>query len=101
MTDQIRGTVLAETKYLRLIQEGHWTYAQRPNVTGAIAVAAVTSDDQLLLVDQYRIPVQQRVIELPAGLVGDEPGQETETWEQAAHANWKRKWVTMRHGFRC
>ena len=27
--------ILAETRYLRLVQEGHWTYAQRPNVTGA------------------------------------------------------------------
>jgi ADP-ribose pyrophosphatase len=79
-----RADVLAQTAYLRLMQEGHWTYAQRPNVTGAIAVAAVTDDGQLLLVDQYRIPVHGRVIELPAGLVGDEAGRERETLEQAA-----------------
>ena len=58
MADEARGVVLAETKYLRLVQHGHWTYAQRPNVTGAMAIAAVTADGQLLLVDQFRIPVQ-------------------------------------------
>ena len=76
--------MLAETKFLRLVQAGHWTYAQRPNARAAIAVVAVTSDDELILVDQYRIPVQGRVIELPAGLVGDETGQEQETLEEAA-----------------
>jgi ADP-ribose pyrophosphatase len=76
--------VLAETRYLRLVQDGRWTYAQRPNVSGALAIAAVTPAGQLLLVDQYRIPVRGRVIELPAGLVGDEAGHEGETLEQAA-----------------
>jgi ADP-ribose pyrophosphatase len=76
--------VLAHTPYLRLVQEGHWTYAQRPNVSAATAIAAVTDDRQLVLVDQYRIPVHGRVIELPAGLVGDEPGREAESLEEAA-----------------
>lgn len=64
--------ILAETKFLRLVQEGHWTYAQRPNTTGAIAIVAVTAEGQLLLVEQHRIPVGGPVIELPAGLVGDQ-----------------------------
>lgn len=76
--------VLAETQYLRLIQDGHWTYAQRPNVTGAIAIVAVTDEGQLLLVDQFRVPLHGRVIELPAGLVGDEAGQRDESIEMAA-----------------
>lgn len=76
--------ILAETRFLRLIQEGHWTYAQRPNITGAIAIIAVTSADELLLVDQYRIPVGGRVIELPAGLVGDLSHSADETLEDAA-----------------
>jgi ADP-ribose pyrophosphatase len=84
VTDPSQAIVLAHTPYLRLVQEGHWTYAQRPNVSGATAIVAVTDDRQLVLVDQYRIPVHGRVIELPAGLVGDEPGRESETLEQAA-----------------
>jgi ADP-ribose pyrophosphatase len=33
----------------------------------------VTSEQKLLLVEQYRIPVHALTIELPAGLIGDEP----------------------------
>jgi len=84
MSEPLPAQVLAETRFLRLVQEGHWTYAQRPNIRGAMAIAAVTDDRQLLLVEQYRIPVHQRVIELPAGLVGDESGREAETLEEAA-----------------
>lgn len=76
--------VLAETRFLRLVQEGHWTYAQRPGIRDALAIAAVTDDRQLVLVEQYRIPVHGPVIELPAGLVGDEPGHESETLAEAA-----------------
>lgn len=84
MDDSDEPRILAETRFLRLLQAGSWTYAQRPNTTGAIAVAAVTSDHQMVLVDQYRIPVKGRVIELPAGLVGDHAGLENETLEEAA-----------------
>jgi ADP-ribose pyrophosphatase len=76
--------ILAETRFLRLVQAGHWTYAQRPNSVGAIAILAVTPNREIILIDQYRIPMGGRVIELPAGLVGDVPGNERETLEQAA-----------------
>jgi ADP-ribose pyrophosphatase len=35
-------------------------------------VVAVTADEKLLLVEEYRPPVRARVISLPAGLVGDD-----------------------------
>lgn len=63
--------ILAETKFLRMIQAGHWTYVQRPNTTGAIAIVALTDNREIILVKQHRIPVNRTVIELPAGLVGD------------------------------
>jgi ADP-ribose pyrophosphatase len=76
--------ILHESKFLRLVQQGTWVYAQRPNVTGIVAVVAVTPEDKLLLVEQFRIPVNAHVIELPAGLAGDEPGQANETLAVAA-----------------
>ncbi len=76
--------ILAETRYLRLIQEGPWTYAQRPSVMGAIGIIAVTDADRIILVEQYRIPVGRRVIELPAGLVGDTPEHAGESLQAAA-----------------
>ena len=47
-------------------------------------LVAVTIDGKLLLTEQYRIPVGRSVIELPAGLVGDEAGQEQEALATAA-----------------
>ena len=76
--------ILAETKYLRLIQDGTWTYCQRPAPIGAIAIVAITDQKEIVLIDQYRIPTSGRVIELPAGLVGDIEGLENESLEQAA-----------------
>lgn len=76
--------ILAETQYLRLVQAGHWTYAQRPNAIGAVGIVAITNERKIVLVEQYRIPLEASVIELPAGLVGDEPDKEDESMDSAA-----------------
>ena len=70
--------VLAEGKHLRFMRKGTWEYTDRLGVTGVVAIVAVTDQDKLILVEQYRPPVSRDVIELPAGLVGDEPGQANE-----------------------
>jgi len=58
-------------RFLEVRQEGRWEYVARHNdVTAAVIVAV--DDGHLLLVEQMRIPVGARCIELPAGLVGDE-----------------------------
>jgi ADP-ribose pyrophosphatase len=67
-----------------LIKEGRWEYAERTNATGAAIIVAVTDDRKLLLVEQYRIPVHARTVELPAGIVGDEPGADGEAHAEAA-----------------
>ncbi|MGH8129202.1 MAG: NUDIX hydrolase, partial [Gammaproteobacteria bacterium] len=46
-------------------------YVERTNARGVAVIVAVTPTDELLLVEQYRLPVARPVIELPAGLVGD------------------------------
>ena len=56
-------------KFLALVKEGHWEYADRTNATGAAIIVAVTDEQKLLLVEQYRIPVHVRTIELPAGII--------------------------------
>lgn len=69
---------LAEGKFLRLAKRGRWEYVERVNSSGAVVIVAVTPDDKLLLVEQFRVPLQKNVIELPAGLMGDIAGQEHE-----------------------
>lgn len=71
-------------KFLALVKEGHWEYAERTNATGASLIVAVTEEKKLLLVEQYRIPVHSRTIELPAGIIGDEPGNANEVQADAA-----------------
>jgi ADP-ribose pyrophosphatase len=66
-------------KHLALRADGHWEFAERTNATGGVVILAFTDRDELILVEQYRPPVRQRVISLPAGLTGD-----TDAGEDAA-----------------
>jgi len=68
----MKTKTLSEGSYLGLYARGHWEYASRVNCTGAVGILPITDNQQLVLVEQFRIPLQARVIEIPAGLVGDE-----------------------------
>ena len=63
---------LFETRWLGLYRIGHWDFVRRPNSEACVGILAITPADEIILVEQFRIPMQQRVIEIPAGLVGDE-----------------------------
>lgn len=76
--------VIARGRHICLVKRGHWEYVQRQNITGIVGIVPVTEDGKLVLVEQYRPPVASRVVELPAGLVGDVPGEESESFETAA-----------------
>jgi len=76
--------VLAEGKWLRLIKRGRWEYAQRTVGGTAALIVAVTEAGELILVEQPRVPLGARCIELPAGLIGDVAGDEDEAPELAA-----------------
>ncbi|MBS7456642.1 NUDIX hydrolase [Coralloluteibacterium stylophorae] len=75
---------MSETKtlwqgdYLRIKRRGTWEYVERTTPNGmAVVLLAVTPDDEVLFVEQYRVPIDGRTIELPAGLVGDIHGDES------------------------
>lgn len=57
--------------FLALYRDGRWEYAGRVNARGAAFVLALTAAWEILLVEQYRVPLRARCIELPAGIVGD------------------------------
>lgn len=74
---------LYDGPWLRMIRRGRWEYVERTHGDGmAVIVIAVTPDDNVLFVEQYRIPLGARTIEMPAGLVGDDHA--TDTPEAAA-----------------
>ena len=76
--------VLYDGRFLRLLDRGGWEYAERTNASAVVVVAAVTEDRRLLLVEQYRPALDARVLEMPAGLVGDLPGEADEDLVEAA-----------------
>jgi ADP-ribose pyrophosphatase len=57
-------TILHRGRFLALVKEGHWEYADRTNATGAAIIA--------------------RTIELPAGIIGDELANGDEVHAEAA-----------------
>ncbi len=75
---------LFEGRFLRLLRSGNWEYVARANARGAAFIAAVTDADEIVLVEQLRVPLQARCIELPAGIIGDEAAFADEVFEAAA-----------------
>lgn len=73
---------LYEGHYLRLKKRDNWEYAERTNAGSAVIIVAVTPDDNLLFVEQFRVPMNCNTIEMPAGLVGDT--DKNDTFEAAA-----------------
>lgn len=62
-------------KYIVTKRRGPWEYVGRARGIGAAVILAV-EDNHVLLVEQWRVPLQRRCLELPAGLVGDETAGE-------------------------
>lgn len=80
----IVGKTLAEGHYLGLYSHDSWEFCARPHATGVVGILPITHDQRIVLVEQFRIPVQKNVIEIPAGLVGDEPDYAGETLAECA-----------------
>lgn len=63
---------LYKGNYLTLKKEDNWEYVERIGCSSAVIIIPETIDDCVILVQQNRKPFAFRVIEFPAGLVGDE-----------------------------
>ena len=74
-------TVLFEGKFLRILKSGRWEYAQRRNVTRIAFIGAVTPEEKIILLEEFRIPLNAWIVGCPAGLVGDHDGEEAEPLE--------------------
>lgn len=64
---------LFETRWIRMQRIGRWDFVVRPHSANCVGILAITPADEIILVEQFRIPIQKNVIEIPAGIVGDEP----------------------------
>jgi ADP-ribose pyrophosphatase len=79
MSDPIE--TMWEGRFIVARRQGRWEYVGRTRNIHAAVILAV-DDGHVLLVEQYRVPLKSRCLELPAGLVGDE--EEGEALESAA-----------------
>ena len=61
-------------KYIAAKTRGRWEYVGRTrNIRAAVILPLIEED--VILVEQYRVPLGRKCIELPAGLIGDEEGR--------------------------
>ncbi len=68
-----------EGKFITAKRRGRWEYVGRARgISAAVIIAIDDAPDgrHIILVDQFRVPLGRRCIELPAGLVGDETAGE-------------------------
>lgn len=90
-------------RFLHLRRAGTWEWAARARGPQTVAIVAITDADRLLIVEQFRTPVNASVIELPAGLVGDDAAGESllaaaqrELWEETGYE--ARNWTLLGSG---
>lgn len=68
-----------EGKYIVAKTRGRWEYVSRARGIRAAVIIAIDPEDHVILVEQYRVPLDRACIELPAGLIGDETAGEDPT----------------------
>jgi len=60
-----------EGRFIRVLKQGSWEYVSRARDIRAVVILA-EHDGKVVLVEQQRIPIGRRCLELPAGLIGDD-----------------------------
>ncbi len=70
-----------EGKYIKVRKQGTWEWVSRTRGVSAAVILAV-DEGRVILVEQFRVPLGRKCLELPAGLIGDE--QEGEDVHEAA-----------------
>jgi ADP-ribose pyrophosphatase len=73
---QLMMKIVFEGEYLNVFERDHWQYVERRKGKEAAAVLAETDAGEIVLTEQFRPPVNARVIDFPAGLIGDEEPDE-------------------------
>ncbi len=69
--ERASAEVMWEGKYVRALKAGQWEFVSRTNDVRAVVILA-EFEGKVILIDQPRVAVGGRCLELPAGLVGDE-----------------------------
>ena len=76
--------VLHKGKFLQFVIKNGWEYVKRTNCSDIVIIIAKTDEGKLIFVEQFRQPVNKRVIEFPAGLINDGTSDQNESLESGA-----------------
>ncbi|MGN6357801.1 MAG: NUDIX hydrolase [Novosphingobium sp.] len=71
MMDSEAEQIVWQGKFVTAKVKGKWEYVSRARGIRAAVILAIDEHDHVILVEQFRVPLGRRCIELPAGLVGD------------------------------
>lgn len=63
-------------KFITAKKQGRWEYVSRARGIRAAVIVAIDEEGHLILLDQYRVSLGRRCLEMPAGLIGDEEAGE-------------------------
>ncbi len=80
----VKRKVVHQGRFLRFVELGTWEAVERTSPRPAVGIAALTEEGGMILVEQHRPPMGGSVIEVPAGLCGDLPGNSREPLVAAA-----------------
>lgn len=69
--------VVHSGRFIEFCQRGKWEFVRRRKNMAAVGIVAMTTEGELLLVQQYRPPIGCDAIEIPAGLIGDDEANES------------------------
>jgi ADP-ribose pyrophosphatase len=69
MTEEVE--IVWQGRFVTAKRKGRWEYVSRARGIKAAMILAV-DDGDVILVEQFRVPLGQNCLEFPAGLVGDE-----------------------------
>jgi ADP-ribose pyrophosphatase len=70
MTDD--PEVLLQGRHMRFLRRKGWEYVEHCTAPEAAMIVALTPENEIVLAEEFRLPVNAPVISLPAGLIGDE-----------------------------
>lgn len=76
--------IVWQGRFVTAKKKGKWEYVSRSRGIRAAVILAIDEYDHVILVEQFRIPLDKPCIELPAGLIGDGDSSEDEDATAAA-----------------
>jgi ADP-ribose pyrophosphatase len=71
MSNDEAERIVWQGKFVTAKVKGKWEYVSRAQGIRAAVILAVDAHDHVILVEQFRVPLGNICIELPAGLIGD------------------------------